>query len=141
VGLVQREIEAAGFSTIALSMIPDLTASVGVPRIAAIEHPFGLTLGLAGDSVRQLEVLRATLRALEGISHSGGIVHLPFEWDSGDKLNMYPPEPPPIVRYLRRHPWHFLNFLHRTPPQVPAFPGGQARQGESGGDHDRDEYT
>ena len=119
-GLVQREIEAAGFSTIALSMIPDLTASVGVPRIAAIEHPFGLTLGLAGDSVRQLEVLRATLRALEQISQPGSVVNLPFEWDSGDKLNTHPPEPPPIVRYLRRHPWHFPKFLRRAPPEIRA---------------------
>ena len=47
-GLVQREIEAAGISTISLSMMPELTQSVGVPRIAAIEHPFGLTLGLPG---------------------------------------------------------------------------------------------
>ena len=122
-GLVQREIESAGLSTISLSMIPDLTASVGVPRIAAIEHPFGLTLGSPGDSARQLEVLRSTLRALEGISQPGSVVNLPFEWKSGEKLNMYPPEPPPIVRYLRRHPWHFLNFLHRTPPLTSALPG------------------
>jgi D-proline reductase (dithiol) PrdB len=118
VGLVQREIEAAGFSTISLSMMPELTASVGVPRIAAIEHPFGLTLGLPGDSVRQLEVLGATLRAVEEISEPGSVVNLPFEWKSGDKLNMYPPEPPPLVRYLRRHPWHFPKFLRRTPPEI-----------------------
>jgi D-proline reductase (dithiol) PrdB len=141
VGLVQREIEAAGFSTISLSMIPELTASVGVPRIAAIEHPFGLTLGLPGDSLRQLEVLRATLRALEEISQPGSVVNLPFEWECGDKLNMYPPELPPLVRYLRRHPWHFLNFLNRTPPQIPAFPGGPARGSESGGDHGGSEYA
>ena len=121
-------------------MIPELTASVGVPRIAAIEYPFGLTLGLPGDSARQLEVLRATLRALEEISQPGSVVNLPFEWKSRDKLSMYPPEPPPIVRYLRRHPWHFLNFLRRTPPQIPVFPGGQARGGGGGGSHDRDEH-
>jgi len=49
VGLVQREIEAGGFTTISLSMMPELTKSAGVPRIAAIEHPFGLTLGLPQD--------------------------------------------------------------------------------------------
>ena len=68
-GLVQREIEAAGFSTISLSMMPELTMSAGVPRIAAIEHPFGLTLGLPQDAPHQLAVLSATLRALEEISH------------------------------------------------------------------------
>ena len=99
-------------------MMPEVTASVGVPRIAAIEHPFGLTLGLPHDAARQLAVLRATLRALEEISQPGSIVHLPFEWDVREKLNTHPPEDPPIVRFLRRHPWYFPKFLNRTPPQV-----------------------
>jgi hypothetical protein len=118
VGLVQREIEAAGFSTISLSMMPELTASVGVPRIAAIEHPFGLTLGLPGDAARQLAVLRATLRALEGASQPGTVVHLPFDWNSSEKLNLYPPELPPIARFLRRHPWYVPKFLSRIPPEA-----------------------
>jgi D-proline reductase (dithiol) PrdB len=118
VGLVHREIEAAGFSTISLSMMPELTKSVGVPRIAALEHPFGLTLGMPHDTVRQLAVLRATLRALEEISQPGAVVHLPFEWDIKEKLNIYPPEAPPLARYLRRHPWHFPKFLNRIPPEV-----------------------
>ena len=117
-GLVQREIEAAGFSTISLSMMPELTRSVSVPRIAAIEQPFGLTLGLPQDAVRQLAVLRATLRALEEISQPGTVVHLPFEWDSSEKLNIYPPEIPPIARFLRRRPWYVPKFLNRTPPEV-----------------------
>jgi len=87
VGLVQREIESAGVATISLSMMPELTASVGVPRIAAIEHPFGLTLRLPGDVERQIEVLRRTLRALEEISQPG------------------------------RHPWYFPRFLKRNPPE------------------------
>jgi hypothetical protein len=121
-------------------MVPELTASVGVPRIAAIEHPFGLTLGLPGDAARQLAVLRGALRALEEISQPGDVTHLPFGWDSGNKLNMYPPEPPPIARYLRRHPWHFPKFVHRMPPELPSLREGNARGGtESGGEHDGDE--
>lgn len=120
-GLVQREIEAARFSTISLSMMPELTASVGVPRVAAIEHPFGLTLGLPGDAARQLAVLRAALRALEEVSQPGAVVHLPFEWNSSQKLKIYPPEAPPIARFLRRHPWYVPKFLSRTPPEVPEW--------------------
>jgi hypothetical protein len=118
VGLVQREIEAAGFSTISLSMMPELTMSTGVPRIAAIEQPFGLTLGLPQDAVRQLAVLSATLRALEEISQPGTVVHLPFEWDAREKLNIHPAEAPPIARLLRRHPWYVPKFVNRTPPEV-----------------------
>jgi len=70
VGLVQREIEAARFSTISLSMTPELTASVGAPRIAAVEHPFEMSLGLPGDAVCQLGVghgARYALKSRKGI--------------------------------------------------------------------------
>jgi len=116
VGLVQAEIESAGFSTISLSMIPELTASAGAPRIAAIEHPFGMTLGPPGDAPGQLAVLRAALQAMEAIAGPGGVVHLPFEWTSTEKLALLPPALPPIVSYLRRHPWALPRFLNRTPP-------------------------
>ncbi|MGA2195719.1 MAG: hypothetical protein ABSH40_10645 [Bryobacteraceae bacterium] len=115
-GLVQREIEAAGFSTVSLSMIPELTASAGAPRIAAIEHPFGMTLGRPGDAVGQLAVLRATLRAMETMAKPGEVVHLPFEFASAEKLALGPPMAPPIARYLVRHPWTLPRFLNRTPP-------------------------
>jgi len=84
--------------------------------MAAIEHPFGLTFGLPGDSARQLAVLKGALRALAEIPEPGGAVHLPLEWDSTLKLKTHPPEPPPIARYLARHPWQLPNFLNRTPP-------------------------
>jgi D-proline reductase (dithiol) PrdB len=116
VGLAQREIEAAGFSTISLSMIPELTASAGAPRIAAIEHPFGVTLGRPGDAAGQRAVLRAALRAMEALAEPGGVVHLPFEWASTEKLAFGPPVAPPITRYLVRHPWALPRFLNRTPP-------------------------
>ena len=116
VGLVQREIEAAGFSTISLSMIPELTASAGAPRIAAIEHPFGMPLGRPGDAAGQLAVLRATLQAMEAMAEPGAVLHLPFEWTSTEKLALGPPVAPPIARYLVRHPWALPRFLNRTPP-------------------------
>jgi D-proline reductase (dithiol) PrdB len=116
VGLVQREIEAAGFTTISLSMIPELTGSAGAPRIAAIEHPFGVTIGYPGDAAGQGAVLRAALRALEAIQEPGGVVHLPFEWNHTENLSFEPPVAPPIARYLMLHPWAFPRFLNRTPP-------------------------
>ncbi len=98
-------------------MIPELTASTGIPRLAAIEHPFGLTLGLPDDAARQLAVLRGALRALAEIPLPGEIVHLPFDWDFTRKVNTEPPELPPIARYLTRHPWQLPKFFNRTPPE------------------------
>ena len=117
-GLVQREIEAAGFSTISLSIMPELTASAGAPRIAAIEHPFGMTIGRPGDAAGQLAVLRAALRAMGAMCEPSEVVHLPFDWTSTEKLALGPPAPPPIARYLVGHPWALPRFLNRTPPSI-----------------------
>jgi len=118
VGLVQREIEAAGFSTISLSVMPELTASAGAPRIAAIEHPFGMTIGQPGDAAGQRAVVRAALRAMEAMAAPSEVVRLPFDWTSTEKLVLGPPAPPPIARYLVRHPWDLPRFLKRTPPRA-----------------------
>jgi hypothetical protein len=107
VGLVQRDIEAAGFSTISLSMIPELTASAGAPRIAAIEHPFGMTLGRPGDAASQLAVLGTAVRALEAMLTPGAIAHLPFDWTSRERSALSirrppPPTRPPVPNRVRR---------------------------------------
>ncbi|MEJ2711100.1 MAG: hypothetical protein P8074_26070 [Anaerolineales bacterium] len=116
-GLVQRAIEAAGISTITLSSIPDLTAAVCVPRLAAIEHPLGYLLGQPGDREGQTAVLRATLQALEVMRAPGSVVHLPFEWPaSAGRLSARPPKAPPIGKYLLRHPWHIPNLMRRNVP-------------------------
>jgi len=118
VGLAQREIEAAGISTITLSSIPVLTASAGAPRIAAIEHPFGRTVGRPGDKDGQTAVLRATLRALEEIEVPGGVIHLPFEWPEPPSVaRKSDVPPPPIVGYLKRRPWLVPRLLNRDIPK------------------------
>jgi len=118
VGLVQRQIEAAGFSTIALSNIPDLTAAVCAPRIAAIEYPFGLTVGLPGDQAGQQAALRATLAAVAEMTTPGSVRHLPFALpESAGNLNTRPPKAPPIVKYLVRHPWHVPNLWRHEVPE------------------------
>ena len=119
-GLAQREIEAAGITTISLSNIPDLTAAVGVPRIAAIEQPFGQIVGKPGDKDGQRAVLRGALEAVEEMKVPGSIKHLPFEWSGTAKeARSHLPEPPPIVGYLKRHPWHLPRLLSRNVPREP----------------------
>jgi len=117
VGLLQREIEAGGVSTIILSNIPALTSSVNVPRLAAIEYPFGRTFGMPGDADGQRCVLRAALQALVAIQSPGGIRHLPFKWNETPKAaRSHPPEAPPISQLIRRNMLLFKNLLDRNPP-------------------------
>lgn len=116
-GLVARRIEEAGFPTLSISNVPDLTAAVGVPRLVALEHPFGRTLGQPGDVERQLAVLRGTFHALEEMTAPGSIVHLPFDWPEPlSKARSHPPEPPPIASYLMKRPWHFPKLVAREVP-------------------------
>jgi hypothetical protein len=98
-----------------LTPIPAVAQAVCAPRIAAIEYPLGQTLGQPGDAAGQLAVLRAVLAALESIDQPGGTVQLPFEWTGGEPGE--PPEPPPIARYITRHPWTLPRLLKRDVPE------------------------
>jgi D-proline reductase (dithiol) PrdB len=117
VGLVQREIEAAGVSTVTLSSIPDLTSAVSVPRLVAIERPLGYLLGQPGDEEGQRAVLRSTLQAMVRMARPGSAAHLPYEWpEAARRLSARPAQAPPISRYLKRRPWLLPNLLSRNVP-------------------------
>jgi D-proline reductase (dithiol) PrdB len=112
------QIEAAGFTTISLSTIPVVTHAVGAPRVAGIEHPFGMQLGQPGDKETQVAVLRATLQALVTMHTPGEVIHLPFEWTlSDDETNASPSIPPPITQYLKKHPTQVMNLIRREIPE------------------------
>ena len=85
--------------------------------MAAIEYPLGRTFGQPGDHEGQLAVLRSTLHALEGINHPGGFECLPFTWpELPNQVQGHPQQEPPIVRYLKRHPWDLPRLIKRDVP-------------------------
>jgi len=91
--------------------------AVGVPRLVALEHPFGRTIGEPGDVDGQTAVLRAALRAAYAMDRPGSVEHLPFRWQGSESPSRsHPPVPPPIATYLKRHPWHLPNFVTRQIP-------------------------
>ena len=61
VAVLARELEAAGFSTVALTSLPELTARVGVPRALASRFPFGAPAGDPGNRALHVAVLREAL--------------------------------------------------------------------------------
>jgi hypothetical protein len=102
-----------------LSSIADLTASVSVPRLAAIEYPMGRPFGRPDDADGQLAVLRATLQGLEEAHAPGYVKNLPFRWPEPPKqARSEPPEPPPIVGHLTRHIWQLPRLLSRNVPEA-----------------------
>jgi hypothetical protein len=116
VGLAQRVIEQAGIASVALSNVPELTAAVGVPRLVAVEYPFGQIMGKPGDRDGQTAVLREVLAAIEEMRQAGGVKHLPFAW-TGPTKDLYPPAPPPLAVYLKRRPWQLPKLFSRRIPR------------------------
>jgi hypothetical protein len=103
VGLVARVIEAAGIPTVTLNMIWPYHRLVGMPRIAAIEHPFGRPYGDVGDVDTQGAVLDAALAVFNSASSAGHVEHLPFRWhESPQETRWHPSEPSPIIAMLNK---------------------------------------
>jgi hypothetical protein len=123
VGLVHRVLEANGIATVSLSMIPDLTRAVGVPRLAGIAYPMGRPLGRPHDADGQRAVLRALLDVLASATGPDSYVELPFEWpESPAKARNWSKDlpPPPIVQLMTRKPWLLRNLYTGQVPREPA---------------------
>ena len=101
-GLVSRVIEAAGIPTVTLNMIWVLQNAVGMPRVAAIEHPFGRPYGDVDDVETQTAVLRAALAVFDQAKSPGHVEHLPFVWHEDPKsTKWHPAEPSPIIALMK----------------------------------------
>ena len=102
-GLVARKIEAAGIPTVTLNMIWVYQKIVGMPRVAAIAHPFGRPYGDVGDAKTQGAVLRAALGVFERAGEPGYVEHLPFVWHEDPKqTKWHPAEPSPIIAMIQK---------------------------------------
>ena len=103
-GLVARKIEAAGIPTVTLNMIWEFQRALGMPRVAAIEHPFGRPYGDVGDLHTQSAVLRAALEVFVSAQRPGHVEHLDFVWHEDPKATRWHPlEPAPIIGYMKKH--------------------------------------
>lgn len=109
-GLVQVELEKAGFSTVTLSTIGEFTASVGAPRVAAIEFPPGRPFGEPNDEKQQRTILRAALDHLVNAESPGKMASLPFRWPE-KRARWHPKKATPIAKLIRKKPWLYLRFL------------------------------
>ena len=92
-GLIAREIEAAGVPTISMTSAWDITEAVGPPRSVYVHHPLGHTTGRPGDAAGQRAIVSAALRVGLGVRR-GETVRLPFGWDAdpGWEERAYTPE-------------------------------------------------
>ncbi len=79
-GLIQREIERAGISTISISIVRSFSEKIRPPRTVFLDWPFGHPLGKPFNVAQQRSVLMASFRALYSIRTPGEIVDLRYSW-------------------------------------------------------------
>ena len=85
-------------------MIWEFQRIVGMPRIAAIEHPFGRPFGDVGDRETQGKVLLAALKLFEEADKAGYVKHLDIKNGlyNQKKLSGILQEPAPIILKLKK---------------------------------------
>jgi len=103
VPVLARTFEKVGLATVVVTMMPIWSERIGVPRTLAVSFPFGHTLGHAGDSKEQRQVVRAALQCMEEMGEPGAIKELDIEWPDPDfwRRAWQPKQPSPIVKMMR----------------------------------------
>jgi hypothetical protein len=103
VPVLARWIEAAGFPTVTVTMMPVLAEALRAPRVVGVEFPFGHPFGWPGDRGMQRQVLEVALRVLAGAGAFGTRVDVDIAWPQSRReayRAWQPPEPSPIVAEL-----------------------------------------
>lgn len=86
-GLLAREIEAAGITTAALALVREVAVEVRAPRMLYLHWPFGHALGEPGGVEQQRTVLRDLFSMARRAPRPGLVVDLPYRW----RRESYPP--------------------------------------------------
>jgi len=87
VGLLAREIEAVGVTTVALALVKDVAVAAQAPRFLYLHWPFGHALGEPGNVAQQRTVLHDMLSMATNATQPGLIIDLPYRW----RRETYPP--------------------------------------------------
>jgi hypothetical protein len=87
VGLVQGAIEAAGIATISISVRPEVTINMLVPRAVYVRFPTGNPVGEPRKPYQQRVILEGVLRALEAITEPGTLLEMPYRWKRMDQFS------------------------------------------------------
>ncbi|MBI1911351.1 MAG: hypothetical protein HYS21_05065 [Deltaproteobacteria bacterium] len=85
-GLIQREIERHGISTIGVSIVRKFTEEVKPPRSVFVKWPLGHPLGEPFKVDQQKKVIESAFKALQKIDTPGTIIDLPFRWKRYEDL-------------------------------------------------------
>jgi len=80
VGLLAREIEARGVTTVSLALVKEVAVAAHAPRFLYLHWPFGHALGEPGNIAQQRTVLHDMLSMAISAPRPGLVVDLPYRW-------------------------------------------------------------
>ena len=83
-GLIARQVEAAGISTLCMSSALDITRAVNPPRAAFLDYPLGHTTGKPHEPELQRAILVEALNGFTELTSPGSIKLLPFRWSEDE---------------------------------------------------------
>ena len=79
-GLLAREIEARGVTTVGLALVKEVAVAAHAPRFLYLRWPFGHALGEPGNVAQQRTVLHDMLSMAVSAPRPGLVVELPYRW-------------------------------------------------------------
>ena len=79
-GLLAREIESVGVTTVALARVKEVALAAHAPRFLYLHWPFGHALGEPGNVAQQRTVLHDMLSMATVAPRPGSVIDLPYRW-------------------------------------------------------------
>ena len=79
-GLLAREIESRGVTTVGLALVKEVAVAAHAPRFLYLRWPFGHALGEPGNVAQQRTVLHDMLSMATSAQRPGLVIQLPYRW-------------------------------------------------------------
>lgn len=101
--VLARIVEAAGIPTVIVTMLPDVAERFRLPRIVAVEFPFGHPFGVPHNREMQRTVAFAALSLYQQVDfpvRRDVPIVWPVDWKTAYRA-WQPTEPAPIIAYLK----------------------------------------
>lgn len=81
VGIISREMEKGGVSTVSLITIKEIAQEIKLPRALFINFPFGYTLGKPYLLPLQRSIVNDMITTLKTLDRPGKIIDLQYKWE------------------------------------------------------------
>ena len=79
-GLVQRELEQAGFVTVGISLVKEISERIKPPRTLLLRYPFGHPFGEPFHTEQHLRIVKDCFNCIEIAQEAPTLIESPYRW-------------------------------------------------------------